>query len=104
VFNHLAGSLETTLVERNALTQRLIVVQTRSGNIWRANCMTNSAVPCRDRRGRASARSDRARGMSGPRPGMPEHRRTAAHMMDALRGALLRLRPRMSTNSPCREP
>ena len=27
VFNHLAGSLETTLAERNALTQRLIAVQ-----------------------------------------------------------------------------
>jgi signal transduction histidine kinase len=94
VFNHLAGSLETTLVERNALTQRLIVVQDEERQ--------HLARELHDEFGQCLAAISAVAACAGQTareqcpalvPECQSIARTAAHMMDALRGALLRLRP-----------
>lgn len=94
VFNQLAGSLETALAERNALTERLIAVQDEErkhlarelhdefGQCLAAiNAVAASAVQ--------SAQHDC--------PALVKEcgsiARIAGHMMEVLRGALLRLRP-----------
>jgi signal transduction histidine kinase len=94
VFNHLAGSLEATLAERNALTQRLIAVQdeerrhlARELHDEFGQCLAAiSAVA-------ASADQTARRDYPALAPACQSIARTAAHMMEALRGALLRLRP-----------
>jgi signal transduction histidine kinase len=94
VFNHLAGSLETTVAERNALTQRLIAVQdeerrhlARELHDEFGQCLAAiSAVA-------ASAGQTAQRDCPALMAECRSIARTAAHMMDALRGSLLRLRP-----------
>jgi len=94
VFNHLAGSLETTLAERNALTRQLIAVQdderrhlARELHDEFGQCLAAiSAVA-------ASAGQTARRDCPALMPECQSISRTAAHMMDVLRGALLRLRP-----------
>lgn len=94
VFNHLAGSLETTLAERNALTQRLIAVQDEERR--------HLARELHDEFGQCLAAISAVAASAGQTarqecPALMSEcqsiARTAAHMMDALRGALLRLRP-----------
>jgi signal transduction histidine kinase len=94
VFNHLAGRLEATLAERNALTQRLIVVQDEERQ--------HLARELHDEFGQCLAAISAVAASAGQTareqcpvliPECESIARTAAHMMDALRGALLRLRP-----------
>ncbi len=75
VFNHLAGSLETTLAERNALTQRLIAVQDEERRHL-ARELHDEFGQClaADQCGRGLRRSDRAAGVSGACARVPEHR------------------------------
>jgi signal transduction histidine kinase len=94
VFNHLAESLETTLAERNALTQRLILLQdeerrhlARELHDEFGQCLAAiSAVA-------ASAGQTAERECPALLPECRSIARTAAGMMDTLRGTLLRLRP-----------
>lgn len=94
VFNHLAAKLETTLVERNALTQRLILVQDEERR--------HLARELHDEFGQCLAAISAMAASAGQTAAcecpalLPECRsiaRAAAQMMDALRSALLRLRP-----------
>lgn len=94
VFNRLAETLQATLAERNALTQKLIAVQdeerrhlARELHDEFGQCLAAiSAV--------AAVASQTAREQC---PAMQSEcdsiARTAAHMMETLRGALIRLRP-----------
>jgi signal transduction histidine kinase len=94
VFNHLAGSLETTLVERNALTQRLIVVQDAERQHL-ARELHDEFGQCLAAIGAVAASAGQTAREQCPAlvPECQSIGRTAAHMMNALRGTLLRLRP-----------
>lgn len=94
VFNHLAGSLETTLAERNALTQRLIAVQDEERRHL-ARELHDEFGQCLAAIGAvaASAAQTARREYPALAPACQSIARTAAHMMEVLRGALLRLRP-----------
>jgi signal transduction histidine kinase len=94
VFNQLAATLETTLVERNELTKRLIRVQDAERQ--------HLARELHDEFGQSlaaigamavSAGHTAARECPALLPECQSVARAAADMMEALRGALLRLRP-----------
>lgn len=94
VFNHLAGSLETTLAERSALTQRLIAVQDEERRHL-ARELHDEFGQCLAAIGAVAASA--AQSAQENCPALTREcqsiGRTAAHMMAVLRGALLRLRP-----------
>ncbi len=94
VFNQLAGSLEATLAERNALTQRLIDVQDEERRHL-ARELHDEFGQCLAAIGAVAASAGQTAREECPAltPECQSISRTAAHMMDALRGALLRLRP-----------
>ena len=94
VFNHLAGSLETTLAERNALTQRLIAVQDEERRHL-ARELHDEFGQCLAAVSAVAASADQTARREYPAlaPACQSIARTAAHMMEVLRGALLRLRP-----------
>jgi signal transduction histidine kinase len=94
VFNHLAGSIETTLAERNALTRRLIAVQDQERQ-YLARELHDEFGQCLAAIGAVAASAGQTARQECPAliPECQSIARTAAHMMDALRGALLRLRP-----------
>jgi signal transduction histidine kinase len=94
VFNTLAETLQKTLAERNALTQKLIAVQdeerrhlARELHDEFGQCLAAiSAI--------AAVASQTAREeCPSLQPQCESIARTAAHMMEVLRGALIRLRP-----------
>ena len=94
VFNTLAERLQTTLAERNALTQKLIAVQdeerrhlARELHDEFGQCLAAiSAVA-------ASASQTAREDCPALLPECQSIARTAAHMMETLRGTLVRLRP-----------
>jgi signal transduction histidine kinase len=94
VFNHLAGSLETTLGERHVLTQRLIVVQDEE-RLHLARELHDEFGQCLAAISAVAASAGQTAREQCPvlTPECESIARTAAHMMDALRGTLLRLRP-----------
>ena len=94
VFNHLAGSIETTQAERNALTRRLIAVQDQERQHL-ARELHDEFGQCLAAIGAVAASAGQTARQQCPAliPECQSIARTAAHMMDALRGALLRLRP-----------
>lgn len=94
VFNHLAERLETTLAERNALTQRLIEVQDEERRHL-ARELHDEFGQCLAAIGAvaASAAYTAQRDCPALVPECQSIGRTAARMMEGLRGALLRLRP-----------
>jgi signal transduction histidine kinase len=94
VFNNLAETLQNTLAERNALTQKLIAVQDEERkNLARelhdefGQCLAAisavAAVASQTAREECPALQSECDSIG----------RTAAHMMEVLRGALIRLRP-----------
>nr|WP_051116044.1 histidine kinase [Methyloferula stellata] len=94
VFNQLAETLEKTLAERNELTKRLIVVQDDE--------RLNLARELHDEFGQCLAAISAVAASAGQTakeecpallPECQSIARTAAHMMETLRGALIRLRP-----------
>ncbi len=94
VFNHLAQSLDSALAERNALTRRLIAVQDEERR--------HLARELHDEFGQCLAAISAVASSAGQTarqecptllPECQSIARTAAHMMDALRGTLVRLRP-----------
>jgi len=94
VFNHLAESLDRTLAERNALTRRLIAVQdeerrhlARELHDEFGQCLAAISAMA------ASAGQTARQECPALLPECQSIARTAVHMMDTLRCALVRLRP-----------
>jgi len=94
VFNHLAARLEMTLAERNALTQRLIAVQDEE-RLHLARELHDEFGQCLAAISAVAASAGQTARLDCPAlvPECQSIARTAARMMDALRSALLRLRP-----------
>jgi signal transduction histidine kinase len=94
VFNHLAERLEATLAERNALTQRLIGVQDEERRHL-ARELHDEFGQCLAAISAVAASAAYTARLECPAlaPECQSIARTAARMMEALRGTLLRLRP-----------
>lgn len=94
VFNRLAGGLQATLAERNALTLRLIAVQDEERRHL-ARELHDEFGQCLAAISAVAASAGQTAGRECPtlEPECQSIARTAARMMDALRSTLLRLRP-----------
>jgi len=94
VFNSLAATLQATVAERNELTKRLIAVQDEE-RLHLARELHDEFGQCLAAISAMAASAGAAARAQCPAL-LPECRtiaQTAAHMMEALRGALVRLRP-----------
>ncbi len=94
VFNSLAERLETTLAERNELTLRLIAVQDDERRHL-ARELHDEFGQCLAAIGAVAAAAGQTAESECPAllPDCQSIARTSAHMMDMLRGTLIRLRP-----------
>jgi signal transduction histidine kinase len=93
VFNKLAETLQTTLAERNELTQRLIAVQDEE-RLHLARELHDEFGQCLAAISAVAAAASQTARDECPAllPECQTIAQTAAHMMEALRGALIRLR------------
>lgn len=94
VFNALAEALQNTLAERNALTKKLIAVQDEERRHL-ARELHDEFGQCLAAISAVAAVASQTAREECPAllPECDSISRTAAHMMEALRGALIRLRP-----------
>lgn len=94
VFNHLAESLDRTLAERSELTRRLIAVQDEERQFL-ARELHDEFGQCLAAISAVAASAGQTARDECPAllPDCQSIARTAAHMMETLRGALVRLRP-----------
>ncbi|MGA3303126.1 MAG: histidine kinase [Methylovirgula sp.] len=94
VFNSLAEQLQTTLAERNELTRRLIAVQDDERRHL-ARELHDEFGQCLAAIGAVAAAAGQTAEKDCPAllPDCQSIARTSAHMMDMLRGTLIRLRP-----------
>jgi signal transduction histidine kinase len=94
VFNHLAGGLDRTLAERNMLTRKLIAVQDDERQHL-ARELHDEFGQCLAAVGALAASASQTARTDCPAllPDCQSIGATTAHMMNTLRGALVRLRP-----------
>ena len=94
VFNALAETLQKTLAERNELTRRLIAVQDQE-RLHLARELHDEFGQCLAAISAVAASAGQTARQQCPAvlPELESIARTAAHMMQTLRGALVRLRP-----------
>jgi signal transduction histidine kinase len=94
VFNTLAERLQTALAERNELTKKLIAVQDEE-RLHLARELHDEFGQCLAAIGAVAAAAEQTATIECPQllPDCRSIAKTSAHMMDMLRGTLVRLRP-----------